>query len=324
MSPTCGPRPRRSGAAGRRGPPEFSDYSCKGDTDSLCAVRHRRAIALPILALAAVTLAPTRPAAAPIQPVLSGYAVLGVSNVVLRPQVRVQSGSVGSTGGQLRLAAGVTVSGSAVADIVRVGSSVKVDPIFCRLVTGAAFGHGVVGGPSVRGAPVPACEPLVSPVVDPALLVPVEVTPGTTDVQVPPRTGTAPYPPGSYGAIVVGAGSLLQLAGGDYQVRSITIAPRGRLVCTAACRIGVLENVVLRRRAQIGAAAPTRAQDVRIDVAGAGAPVFLTGPQATVAATIFAPAGDVVLGRLGSYRGAFVGRTVKVRPRATMRADSAL
>jgi len=137
-------------------------------------------------------------------------------------------------------------------------------------------------------------------------------------------TGTAPYPPGTYGALVVGAGSLLQLAGGDYQVRAISIAPRGRLVCSDACHIGVLENVVVRRRGEIGAAAAARAQNARIDVAGAGAPVFVTGPLSTVAATIFAPAGDVVLGRDGSYRGAFVGRTVKVKPRASVRGDSAL
>jgi len=288
-------------------------------------VRRRPGIALSLIALAAVALGPRRAAAAPIQPALPAYAILGVANVMLRPQVRVQSGSVASAGGELRLAAHVTVSGSAVADVVRMGNGAKVDPIFCRLVTGAVFERGVVGGPSVQGATVPACQPLVAPVVDPALLAPVAVTPGTTDVRVPARTGTAPYPPGSYGAIVVGPGSLLQLAGGDFQVRSITIAPRGRVVCADLCRIGVLESVVLRRGAQIGAAAPMRAHNARIDIAGGSdVPVFVAGAQSTVAATIFAPAGDIVLGRAGSFRGAFVGRTVKVKPRATVRGDSAL
>jgi hypothetical protein len=40
--------------------------------------------------------------------------------------------------------------------------------------------------------------------------------------------------------------------------------------------------------------------------------------------TIFAPAGDVVLGANGSHRGAFVGRTVAVGPGTTVRGDSAL
>jgi hypothetical protein len=280
---------------------------------------------LTTLALAAIVAGPGHAAAAPVQPDVTAYAVLGLGGVRLRPAVRVQSGSVGATTGEARLGAHVTVAGSAVADVVRMGVGAKVSPIFCRLVTGPALGPGVVGGPSVPGGTVPTCEPLVTPIVDPALLVPVPVTPGATDVVVPPRTGTAPYPPGSYGAITIGPGSLLQLAGGDYQVRSIRIAARGRLVCIAACHIGVLQGITLRRGAELGVGAPLRASDARIDVAGsATTPVVATGPGVAVAATVFAPAGDVVLGRGGSYRGAVVGRTVTVKRGATLREDSAL
>src|SRR5262249_53226788 len=189
--------------------------------------------------------------------------VLGVSDVMLRPRVRVQTGSVGSTGGELRLASHVTVSGSAVADVVRIGNGTTVDPIFCRLVTGGAFGRGVVGGPSVQGAVLPPCQPMVEPVVDPALLAPVAVTPGTAEVRIPPGTGTSPYPPGSYAAITVGSGSLLQLADGDFQVQSITLAPRARLVCTGVCRIGVVRPGILPPGAPIRAAAQAQGQDGR-------------------------------------------------------------
>jgi hypothetical protein len=288
-------------------------------------MRRRPTPLLPTLALAVLVGGPGGAAAAPVQPDVSAYAVLGVAGVRLRPAVHVQSGSVGAASGEARLGAHVTVAGSAVADTVRMGIGAKVSPLFCRLVVGPALGRGVVGGPSVPGAPVPTCEPLVTPLVDPSLLAPVPVTPGTTDVAVPPRTGTSPYPPGSYGAVTVGPGSLLQLAGGDYELRSICIAARGRVVCIAPCHLGVLESVVVRRGAQLGAGAPLRARDARIDVAGSGvAPIVVTGPDAAVAATVFAPAGDVVLGRDGSYRGAVVGRTVLVKPRAALREDSAL
>jgi hypothetical protein len=65
---------------------------------------------------------------------------------------------------------------------------------------------------------------------------------------------------------------------------------------------------------------------VRVDITPAladGTPAFLTAPRAIVAATVFAPAGDVVLGAHGDYRGAYVGRSVWVRPGGRVREDSA-
>jgi hypothetical protein len=124
---------------------------------------------------------------------------------------------------------------------------------------------------------------------------------------------------------VVGKGALLQLAGGIYAARSIRVAPTGRLVCADACRIGVLERVVLAPRAELGAGAPLRANQVRLDIAASGVgQAFHAGARAAVAATIFAPSGKLVLGARGTYRGAYVGRTVVVGPAATVRADSAL
>ena len=54
------------------------------------------------------------------------------------------------------------------------------------------------------------------------------------------------------------------------------------------------------------------------------APAFKGKPRSVVAGTIYAPAGSVRLGKLGSYRGAFVGRDVVVSPGAQVRAGSAL
>ena len=53
-------------------------------------------------------------------------------------------------------------------------------------------------------------------------------------------------------------------------------------------------------------------------------PVFVARARADVSATIFAPAGGVILGPQGSYRGAVVGGTVVIGPEATVRVDSAL
>jgi hypothetical protein len=97
------------------------------------------------------------------------------------------------------------------------------------------------------------------------------------------------------------------------------------VTCAAACRIGIEASVRLRSGAELGAASPQAASTARVDVAANVArPVFLAGARANVSATIFAPSGDIVLGRLGSYRGTFVGRTVAVGPRATVREGSGL
>jgi hypothetical protein len=283
-----------------------------------------RALALRSSLLAAgLLLGFERSAVGQTQPAPNGFALLGLESVRVGPGVRVQPGAVGATGGSIRLAARTMVPGSVVADSVRVARHARVGRLFCRVASGGAFGPGVVGGPTVGGAPIPGCRALTVPVVDPVLLMPVAVVPGSSDLAVPPRTGSAPVAAGAFGIVTVGRGSLLQLAGGAYQMRSIRLARAARLVCLDACRIGVAESVRVGSRAQLGAAQGLRPDRARIDVAG-GDVAFRTGPRAVVAATIFAPAGSVVLGADGEYRGAYVGRSVTVRARSRVIEMSAL
>src|SRR5439155_9272477 len=114
--------------------------------------------------------------------------------------------------------------------------------------------------------------------------------------------------------------SVLQLSGGAYAVRSLRIGPGARVVCASDCGIRVLGTVRLERAAELGASSPVRANGVRVDIAASGpSAAFIAHPRANVSATIFAPAGRIVLGPLGNYRGAFIGSTVVVGPRATVR-----
>jgi len=272
-----------------------------------------------LLALASV-------AGAQSQPALRGFAILGFDEVRLGPNVRVPRGAVGATTGNVRLAGAARVQGAVVAPSIRVAHGVRVGRLFCGTVSGGMFGRGVVGGPTVGGSTVPGCLQLTMPVVDPVLLAPVPVAPGSGNLTVPARTATIPVASGAYGAVVVGRGALLELTGGAYQVRSIRLAGAARLVCLDECRIGVAETVTLAARAQLGAAkGMVDASEVRLDVAGSPvAPVFRTRPNAIVAGTVFAPGRDIVLGPGGQYRGAFIGRSVLVRARARVTADSAL
>jgi len=242
---------------------------------------------------------------------LPQYAVLGVDAVAIRHETRVAAGAVGAIAGTVTLGGGVRVSGVVAAPVVRVGPGTGVQRLFCDRVSGPPL--------------LPSCRAFTPPVVDPALLSPVVATPGAQDVRIPRRTGTAPIGPGSYRDITVGPEALLQLAGGSYSARSIRIGRAGRLLCVSACRLTVAADVVLRRRAEIGAPSPDRADTVRIDIVGTPAvPAFSTRIRTRVSATIYAPGSAIILGPAGSYRGAYVGRTVTIGPGATIRADSAL
>lgn len=277
--------------------------------------------------VASLVLALAGLAGAQSQPALHTYAILGADAVRLMANVRVQPGAVGATTGNVRLAGSARVQGAVVAPSVRVARGVRVGRLFCGSISGGVFGPGVVGGPTVGGSSgLGGCLQLTMPVIDPALLAPVAVAPGGGDLTVAPRTGPPPVVAGAYGAVVVGPGGLLQLAKGAYQVRSIRLARTARLVCLDDCRIGVAETVTLGVRAQLGAAKGlVDPSDVRLDVAGSPvAPAFSTRAGAVVAGTIFSPGGDVVLGPRGQYRGAFIGRSVLVRPGSRVIADSAL
>ena len=245
-----------------------------------------------------------------IPPALSDYAVIGLERVVIRGGTRVLSGAVGAIGDTVRVGREARVTNVVAGPTVRLGTDAHTGTLFCHLVSGPP--------------PLPSCGVFTDPLLDPSLLAPVPVTPGTTDLRLPPRTGTAPIPPGSFADVRVGAGSTLQLYGGAYAMRSLRIGRKARVTCASDCRISVLDPVIVRRGAVLGAASPVRADTVRLDVAASGMLAFVARPRANVSATVFAPAGDVVLGSFGAYRGAFVGRTVVIGPSATVRGDSAL
>ena len=212
--------------------------------------------------------------------------------------------------GTVRFGRDARVSGRVAAPNVQLAVGVQTGSLFCHFVSGPP--------------PLPGCMAFTDPLVDPALLQPVAVVPGSADLVVRAGTGTAPVPAGSFRDVRVGRGALLQLAGGAYTAQSLLIGARARIECVDPCVIDVLDTIRLKRRAHLGAAVATRANTVRVNVAVVGGTALLARPRANVAATIFAPGSGIVLGSRGEYRGAFVGSTVTVGPDAIVRHDSAL
>jgi len=264
----------------------------------------------PALFVAGMALFGTPGPAAAQTPRPASYAVLGLEDVTLRAGVQVEGGNVGANRGEVTLGPGARVDGKVIADTIRVHGRPRAGSLVCRLLVGP------------RGF---ACETLATPVVDLRSLEIIQVTPGAADVAVPANANAAPLAPGAYGNVRVGRRGRLLLGGGVYSVRSITLGPRGRILCTAACRISVQEQVRLRPRALIGAVAPLDARAVRIDIEGSGrGPSFTSGSRTDVDATIYAPDGVVVLGRNGRYTGAFVGDIVRVGTGSRIAAASGL
>jgi hypothetical protein len=262
------------------------------------------------VALALALMPGTLRAQTAMVPALPQYAVLGLTGVAVHRGSRVLAGAVGAVQGTVVVDGAARVTNVVAGPRIRLGRAADTGTLFCHLVSGPPT--------------LPSCNAFTDPLVDPALLVPVAVLPGTTDFRLPPHTGTAPMPAGSFRNVRIGTGSVLQLAGGAYAMRSLRIGRDARLVCASDCRIGVLGAVRLGRGAEFGSASPARASTVRVDLAATGPSAFVARRRANVSATIFVPAGDVVLGPLGAYRGAFIGRFVAVGPSATVRGDSAL
>src|SRR5262249_49934231 len=130
-------------------------------------------------------------------PGLGDYAVLAMNGVTLRRGVRVASGAVGSVSGTVRLGDQARVSNIVAAPTLRLGLGSRAGTVFCHLVSGPPT--------------LPTCNALTDPLVDPALIMPVAVTPGVMAFHLPPHTGTAPLPAGTFADVRVGRGSVLEL-----------------------------------------------------------------------------------------------------------------
>jgi len=268
--------------------------------------------------LVVTVLAGARPAVAVDAPsnALADYAVLGLKAVTLKARANVISGDVGCNApdGSVTLVERAKVAASIAANEIRMGRGSSAGALFCTLLEQL----------SVKNAPA-TCVPTVPPLIDSAALPIVQVSPGTQDQRLDKKAELQGLPPGAYNRIRLGTGAKLVLEGGDYAVRSIELRPRAQLLCTAACNISVLEDVRIREGSEFGPVPPLDATGVRVDVKGEGPfSAFRAYRRSTVAANVYAPGGDVVLGMNGTYTGAFVGERVVVWPGATIEAASAL
>src|SRR4029450_2950761 len=72
-------------------------------------------------------------------------------------------GARAGSGCTLVTGARACVPGSIVGDSIRVARGTQVGRLFCRLVSGGAFGPGAAVGPTVGGGPVAGCRAITPP-----------------------------------------------------------------------------------------------------------------------------------------------------------------
>jgi hypothetical protein len=143
---------------------------------------------------------------------------------------------------------------------------------------------------------------------------------GGPDVTVP-DFGSQTLAPGDYGDVVLGEGATLELTGGVYNVRSITMTePGGKILFGGASEVRVAERVVTRQEAVVGPADGSGAapSEIVFYVAGTDAgngsrPEAVSIDQDnTIGASFYAPNGTLRIGQRADATGAFLGLHVRI------------
>jgi len=232
-----------------------------------------------------------------------GYAVFALEELRVGRRAQI-GGAVGVNDGEAKLGTRTVVDGVVAADVIRVGRRVRTEGITCTLV---------VGGKDV-------CVPLLGPVVPQSALEVVQVDAGIGDVIVPRRARRVALAEGAYRRIRVGKGSTLTLSGGEYDVRSLTLARKATIVCDAPCRVRVSRKMVVGRGATVQGPDPLDPNLLRFDIEGRRSRTGLRiGSKATIGGILYGPTVDVRLGRRVRVTGSLVAGTLRAGSR--LRAD---
>lgn len=272
------------------------------------------AILLTVLGAAAL------PAGAVIPDGFSEVVILGAESVLIDQDVVITSGDVVANEAdpdpqppppglyELFFDKRATTAGSLRADSVFIGKGASVggDVAYNELVNQGAIAGGEI---TPLGLPVFGFLPLffTGPSDGP-------------DVTVL-DFATQSLAPGDYGAVVLGEGATLELTGGVYNLRSITMTePDASLLFGGGSEVRVAERIVTRQRAVVGPADGSGAapSEIVFYVAGGDA-THGSRPEAvsldqdnTIGASFYVPNGTLRIGQRADAAGAFLALHVRV------------
>ncbi len=264
-------------------------------------------------------------------PGFSQVVLLGTNSVRLKNQAEVVSGDVvandAATGPTLQDGYELSLDPRAsIADGRTAGDSVRIKShatVGGDLAYNDLFNQGIVSGALIT--------PLALPVY-PLLPGFVTAVPGSSPVNVP-ANGTLVLPPGQYGAVTVGHGGHLELAGGAFDVASIDLGHNAQLLFSAPTEVRVAGRLISGDNAVLGpnAASTVSPHDLVIYVGGVNGgdcrlestPEAVTlGVRNLVGLSIYAPYGTLHAGHASDLTGAFLARDVLIENQARVALDS--
>jgi uncharacterized repeat protein (TIGR01451 family) len=163
---------------------------------------------------------------------------------------------------------GVQASSTSALDVLSAGHDARIGVAEVLLAQKVVLGDRTIAG-EIGATVVDARHAKTGPrsgfVAPPAAPAPGSFTAGTTPVSVP-RRQTRALAPGKYGAVAVDG--TLSLSGGLYEIASLRLGNDAHVVALAASTVRIAGGLVTGDRATMAPAAPLRAGDLRIVVAG--------------------------------------------------------
>jgi hypothetical protein len=260
---------------------------------------------------------------------IGNYAIFGLHNVVISQNVTFNTGSAGAQNAQPNMALPanaemiikqnskfVDPASAVVGDTVIINSGTSVQNVFYNELQN----NGTITGTKNT--------PLLLPVVKSLPPFP-RSTPGTSVIDVP-MNGVLTLQPGQYGSITVEQGGTLNLAGGIYNVTSITAKQNSNLFFASASQVVVQNQITWNKGTFVGPSSTSglHARDIIIFVGGNSTINQNTtstdlGKNAIVKANMYAPTGSINMDQGTQATGSFIANTVTIQQNSIINLDSA-
>ena len=248
---------------------------------------------------------------------LGGFAVYGRARARLGQSVEVKGGDVGvkearapQTGPDFDLLlephARVDVAKRVFGGLVLLKTGARVGQVFTNRLDNRGGTHGAV-------SPFPTMPDLVA--------IP-EVAGGTRAITVASGRTVTLDPASDLGRVLVKHRGVLRLRGGLYELRSLELASQAKIEALGAVEIRARDGLSIGSQGSVGPAAyygsALTARDVRLLVAGTGAPSVIVGERASLRGLLVAPGRAVDVRPYATLRGALVSNEVSLQSGASV------
>jgi RHS repeat-associated protein len=245
-----------------------------------------------------------------------GFALFARNAITIETQVRVEGAVAvrdGTGATELSIGPHAAIEGDLLADTIAIASHAHV--------TGSVTGNSLQIHKTATLSQPPS-SPLALPLADVTPAVP-GANPGTEDMTVASGS-TVALGPGAYRAVVVrqGAATRLHLAGGRYDLQSLTVEQHAHLACLSACELAIAGSLIVAQHATFGPVAGRSAAEVTVVVDGSSTHAASVAQHAAVTGRLVARQSDVELGAHATARGQVIGLAITLGAHASVTVEA--